>query len=67
MNHKSFPSEEQKFERCAMCGALTDVPISKPVELRRNYEIGLGQLCMRCAKEMREEDARLEKGSLLHE
>ena len=41
----------EEFERCVMCGALTSVPISMPVDWRENYEIGLGQICAECAKQ----------------
>ena len=44
----------EEFERCVMCGALTSVPISMPVDWRENYEIGLGQICAECAKQQRE-------------
>ena len=40
----------EEFERCVMCGALTSVPISMPVNWRENYEIGFGQICAECAK-----------------
>lgn len=42
-------SKSQNFERCVMCDALTTVQISTPIDLRDNYEIGLGQLCPTCA------------------
>lgn len=42
--------QTEEFERCVMCGALTCVPISMPVDWRENYEIGLGQICAECAK-----------------
>ena len=44
----------EEFERCVMCGALTCIPISMPVDWRENYEIGLGQICAECAKKERE-------------
>lgn len=50
---KNTPNTE-KLERCVMCGALTSVPISMPVDWRENYEIGLGQICAACAKKQRE-------------
>lgn len=37
------------YEICAVCGAITDVPVSTPIDMRENYEIGFGQLCQRCA------------------
>ncbi len=40
----------EEFERCVVCGSLTCVPISMPVDWRENYEIGCGQLCAGCAK-----------------
>ncbi len=45
----NIPKTEE-FERCIKCGALTCVPISMPVDWRENYEVGLGQLCVECAK-----------------
>lgn len=48
----------EEFERCIMCGELTCVPISMPVDWRENYEIGMGQVCAECAKKQREADER---------
>ncbi len=44
----------EEFERCVICGKLTCIPISMPVDWRENYEIGLGQICAECAKKERE-------------
>lgn len=44
----------EEFERCVICGKLTCIPISMPVDWRVNYEIGLGQICAECAKKERE-------------
>jgi hypothetical protein len=44
----------EEFERCVICGRLTSVPISMPVDCRENYEIGIGQICSECAKNERE-------------
>ena len=49
---KTLVTEE--FERCVICGKLTCIPISMPVDWRENYEIGLGQICAECAKKERE-------------
>lgn len=43
-------SDIKEFERCVVCGKLTCIPISMPVDWRENYEIGLGQICAECAK-----------------
>ena len=45
----------EEFERCVICGKLTCIPISMPVDWRVNYEIGLGQICAECAEKEREE------------
>ena len=46
-------SNTEEFERCIVCGELTCVPISMPVDWRENYEVGLGQICAECAKKQR--------------
>ena len=43
-------SKTEEFERCIVCGNLTCIPISMPIDWRENYEIGCGQLCAECAK-----------------
>lgn len=43
----------EKFERCIICDAMTNVPISMPIDWRINYEIGCGQICAECAKKQR--------------
>lgn len=52
----------EEFERCVLCGKLTDIPISLPVEFRNNYEIGVGQLCGICGAILNQAD--LDKGSM---
>lgn len=47
-------SVTEEFERCVICGNLTCIPISMPIDRRENYEIGLGQICAECAKKERE-------------
>ena len=43
-------SKTEEFERCIVCGNLTCIPISMPIDWRENYEIGCGQICAECAK-----------------
>lgn len=43
----------EEFERCVMCGELTCIPVSMPIDWRENYEIGMGQICAECAKKQR--------------
>lgn len=51
---KRSPKTEE-FERCIICGALTCVPISMPINFRENYEVGCGQLCAKCAERLQGE------------
>lgn len=47
-------SNTEEFEHCVLCGKLTCVPISMPVDWREDYEIGVGQLCIECKRILRE-------------
>lgn len=38
----------EEYETCVMCGALTDMLKSIPVDARHNYVVGVGQLCDAC-------------------
>ena len=44
------PPKTEEFERCVICGELTCIPVSLPIDWRENYEIGCGQICAECAK-----------------
>lgn len=48
----------ENFERCIMCGKLTNVPVTMPIDWRENYEIGCGQLCVECAKKQQKTGER---------
>ncbi|WP_295084272.1 hypothetical protein [Ruminococcus sp.] len=37
-----------EFEKCVLCETITDVKINCPVDARKYYEIGIGQLCRKC-------------------
>ena len=50
---KTEPGAPEGFERCALCGRLTPIPVSMPVDWREDYEMGFGQICIYCKKEMR--------------
>ena len=41
------------YERCVLCGRLTPIPVSMPVDWREDYEMGFGQICIFCKKAMR--------------
>ncbi len=50
------------FERCVICGKQTEIPATKPIDLRECYEVGCGQLCISCYQNLRnvnEKDNRL--------
>lgn len=40
------------MERCVLCWELTDVPKDTPVNRRRYYLEGQGQLCAKCYYEL---------------
>lgn len=40
------------YERCCLCGRLTDVCVSEPIQLRRHYVPGAGQPCAACYREV---------------
>lgn len=40
------------YERCVLCGAMTDVPKTLPIDQRAGYVPGGGQLCRRCCREL---------------
>jgi dTDP-4-dehydrorhamnose reductase len=50
-----------KTEKCVNCGAETNVPIDMPIDQRKNYVEGAGQLCGKCYLELY--DTREDKGS----
>ena len=50
-NVNNTPNTEE-FEHCVICGELTCVPISMPIDCRENYEIGIGQLCAKCKRKL---------------
>jgi len=53
----------EEYEICVMCGVVTDVPKSMPLEMRSGYLPGGGQLCQRCAdKNKTEERAAMRNG-----
>ncbi|MBR5315006.1 MAG: hypothetical protein IKU45_06315 [Clostridia bacterium] len=47
--------ETEEFERCIVCGKLTSIPTSMPIEYRENYVVGCGQICDECAKKQQED------------
>ena len=57
--NKNF-SEKRKFgentacecEKCVSCGIATDVPVDAPVDERKCYVPGGGQLCRKCCIEL---------------
>ncbi len=54
-NRKAEPSPESIYERCVICGELTTVRIDTPIEFRDCYEIGSGQVCYSCHRQITED------------
>jgi hypothetical protein len=49
-------TEETLYEKCVLCGSLTNVRKTLPVEYRQNYIFGAGQICDDCAEVLKEID-----------
>ncbi|MBQ6702167.1 MAG: hypothetical protein IJN17_04355 [Clostridia bacterium] len=45
-------TKTEKFERCVICGALTDISVDTPIDLRRFYVEGCGQVCVKCHQKL---------------
>lgn len=41
-------TSDSGFDRCVLCGAVTEFRTSDPTEDRYGYIVGTGQLCRRC-------------------
>ena len=39
---------DEMFEKCVLCGAITDVPRNMPISSRYYYVEGCGQVCHGC-------------------
>lgn len=44
------------YERCVICGKLTEISVSTPIDMRSDYEIGCGQICAECVDELRNKE-----------
>ena len=63
ISEKATFVSESDMELCVLCGKVTDVPVSEPLEERMNYLPGAGQLCKECAIEnIQEEKAAMRSG-----
>lgn len=64
--HRKTPGrilQNEEYEVCVLCGAITNIPKSKPLDMRTDYLPGAGQLCHECAvQNINEEQAAMRKG-----
>ena len=58
-SQKKISPDKSGFERCVMCGEITTVPFSMPVMFRECYEVGCGQFCGNCYKNLQKEKQNL--------
>lgn len=49
IKNKKKTSVTRKPEYCVLCGKLTEYFFDTPVESRKHYIIGVGQLCENCS------------------
>ncbi len=52
---KSRRQTKEIYEKCVICGKLTTVKVDIPIEFRYCYEIGLGQVCYKCHRQITED------------
>lgn len=45
-------NKKEEFEKCVVCGCVTQTPIDRPVSKRANYVIGVGEVCSKCLMEV---------------
>ena len=43
-----IPQSESPYARCVACYAATGIPTDMPIEKRKHYIVGCGQLCSDC-------------------
>lgn len=53
-NVKNAP-QNTEYEKCVMCGEMTNIPIPLPITCRKNYVEGIGQLCEKCQNKLNRE------------
>ena len=57
MDKKEEKKEKDQKEICVICQKETPYTKNTPVDLRRNYVEGVGQVCDSCAENLRKEGA----------
>lgn len=45
---KTTLDKHELYEECALCHRITEVKADTPVECRKHYIYGVGQLCEKC-------------------
>lgn len=60
---KCRKENDSELEACVLCGCVTNIPKSMPIEKRWGYLPGAGQLCRDCAIQIAaEEQAAMKRG-----
>lgn len=54
---KSTEDQERRIEYCCLCGAKTEYVFDTPIQERKNYIVGVGQLCCKCAYALQKESS----------
>ena len=47
-----IPIKRKGYESCVLCRRLTNVPTTRPIDLREHYIEGAGQLCPECYRKL---------------
>lgn len=49
---------ENEFEKCVVCGKQTEYLRSTPINLRKCYVVGVGQVCQACYNELKKSEIK---------
>lgn len=55
-NTENKPKITVETEKCILCGKDTEIPVTTPIEKRRHYIFGCGQICSACSSKMKLEN-----------
>ena len=50
----SFTKTSDNYETCVLCGDITEVKQRMPIDARKYYIDGIGQLCSKCYLDLNE-------------
>lgn len=58
--------DNSKYEMCIICGAVTSVDKTTPIDKRPDYLPGAGQLCRKCAGENSDDEQKAMRSGFVY-